>query len=124
MWQGNSGPSAAARLPPKLQFKRLMETTGPAPHQTMIDTLLSMGFTQEQAESATRATNGRSVEDAAAFLLTGACAPGHTAAPPPPHARTHAWCVVATWSPCQAALITPCWCRCAGSATRQRRGGR
>ena len=72
MWQGRSKQAAESRPPPKLQFKQLMETTGPAPHQTMIDTLTSMGFSREQAEAATRACNGRSVEDAAAFLLSGA----------------------------------------------------
>jgi hypothetical protein len=33
-----------------------------------------MGFTREQAETAAKSTKGRSLEDAAAFLLGGAAA--------------------------------------------------
>jgi hypothetical protein len=68
MWQG---AATASRPPPKLEFKQRLDTTGPAPHQLMVETLVAMGFAREQAEGATKATNGRSVEDAAAFLLNG-----------------------------------------------------
>ena len=68
MWQG---AATSGRPPPKLEFKQRLDTTGPAPHQLMIETLMAMGFGREQAEGATKATNGRSVEDAAAFLLNG-----------------------------------------------------
>lgn len=70
MWS----PSKSQRAPAKLEFKQRLDTTGPAAESTVVDTLVSMGFTKEQAESAAKSTKGRSLEDAAAFLLGGAAA--------------------------------------------------
>lgn len=70
MWS----PSKSQRAPAKLEFKQRLDTTGPAAESTVVDTLVSMGFTKEQAETAAKSTKGRSLEDAAAFLLGGAAA--------------------------------------------------
>ena len=69
-------PSTAGRAPPKLEFKNRLDETGPASSSTIIESLVAMGFTTEQAETAAKATKGASVESAAAFLLTGAAARG------------------------------------------------
>ena len=69
-------PSTAGRAPPKLEFKNRLDETGPASLTTIIESLVAMGFTTEQAETAAKATKGASVESAAAFLLTGAAARG------------------------------------------------
>ena len=70
MWS----PSKSSRAPAKLEFKQRLDTTGPAAESTVVETLVAMGFTREQAESAAKLTKGRSLEDAAAFLLGGAAA--------------------------------------------------
>jgi len=70
MWS----PSKSQRAPAKLEFKQRLDTTGPAAESTVVDTLVSMGFTRGQAETAAKSTKGRSLEDAAAFLLGGAAA--------------------------------------------------
>ena len=70
MWS----PSKSQRAPAKLEFKQRLDTTGPAAESTVVDTLVSMGFSREQAETAAKSTRGRSLEDAAAFLLGGAAA--------------------------------------------------
>jgi Holliday junction resolvasome RuvABC DNA-binding subunit len=70
MWS----PSKSQRAPAKLEFKQRLDTTGPAAESTVVDTLVSMGFSKEQAETAAKSTKGRSLEDAAAFLLGGAAA--------------------------------------------------